>query len=428
MSAIEQFPIMLGRAAATSDDRGLKIVVDPNDINWPDITEASAGNMTIASLQRNGFAWSRWSQAAHTADLAQRPSNPMVGVHIVKYACGGISVHTKIRHLVVDGSGAWRFYQTWAQTFQAERKQSGSRRTLVYLQDNAPQLLSRSAMFSALASPPSAIQGAVAEHINQMSQYFDSVLERQLHVASKDHMETFAYSVRKFSLTHEAVTRLKARHGDLALCSPEHRQFVSAHNIGFVSTNDLICSVFWRAITRAHHALNANDPETCMMLACDMRSRIGLPPKYTGNASFPLIMNMDKGQIMRQTITDTATWIRRQINILSPEYVKQMSTVMASPEDMQRLISIFHPSNSFFSASIISGFPMFDMVDFGFGKPVHIDVPPYLTPGFSIWMPTRSTAQLAKTPTTSIDIALREDVYQLMLSDAEFGEYLEVVY
>ncbi|KAJ2742488.1 hypothetical protein GGI20_004444 [Coemansia sp. BCRC 34301] len=137
---------------------------------------------------------------------------------------------------------------------------------------------------------------------------------------------------------------------------------------------------------------------------------------------------MDKSQILRHTITDTATWIRHKVNLLSPEYARQMSAIMASPEDMQRLVSIFHPSNSFFSASVVSAFPMFDMLDFGFGKPVHIDVPPYLTPGFSIWMPTRPTAQSAKAPATSIDIALREDVYQLMLSDVEFSAYLKIVY
>ncbi|KAJ2823409.1 hypothetical protein FBU31_004293 [Coemansia sp. 'formosensis'] len=101
---------------------------------------------------------------------------------------------------------------------------------------------------------------------------------------------------------------------------------------------------------------------------------------------------------------------------------------MACPDAMQRLVSIFHPSNSFFSASIVNRFPMFDMVDFGFGKPVHIDIPPYLAPGFSIWMPMRPTAQSAKAPTTFVDIALREDVYQLLLSDAEFCRYLEVMH
>ncbi|KAJ2807216.1 hypothetical protein H4S07_003633, partial [Coemansia furcata] len=359
-----------------------------------------------------------------------RPSSPMVGVHIVRYACGGISVHTKIRHLILDGNGAWRFYSAWAKLCQEQSKVYG-KQSLVCPRDGEPLLISRSSMFSKLLTPISG-QGAeyakVVGHIDQMSQFFDRVIGRRLQASGVISADAYDYTVRKFALSHDAATRLKAVHGQLAGCSPAHKSFVRAHNITYVSTNDLVCAVFWRAITRAHYALDPSDPNTCMMLACDMRSRLGLPQTYTGNVSFPLVMHMDKSQMKQHTITDTATWIRHQLSVLSPAYVQHMSSVMACPDAMQRLVSIFHPSNSFFSASIVNRFPMFDMVDFGFGKPVHIDIPPYLTPGFSIWMPMRPTAQSAKAPTTFVDIALREDVYQLLLSDAEFCRYLEVMH
>ncbi|KAJ2697559.1 hypothetical protein H4218_003882 [Coemansia sp. IMI 209128] len=426
ISAALKFPIMLGRVVPSSDNQGLKVIVDPENLNWPDIIEASVGNMSIASLQRNGFAWSRWPRATETIDLAQRPGSPMIGVHIVRYVCGGISVHIKTRHLIVDGNGVWQFYSHWAQMCRSECKRSGGRYFNSTL-DGEPHLLSRSPLFDKLLVPPTPSHdmeaSIVAGHIDRMAQFFD-----RLHSSRAVSTGSFDYSVRKFTLTHEAATRLKAVHGQLANCSSEHMAFVLEHNITYVSTNDLACALFWRAITRAHYALNPSDPNTCMMLACDMRKRVGLPQTYTGNVSFPLVMHMERSQMQRHTLTDTATWIRQQINILSPEYFRQMSAFMARHEALQKLISMFHPSNSFFSASIVSGFPMFDMVDFGFGKPTHIDVPPYLTPGFSIWMPTRPTAQSVKAPATSIDIALREDIYQLISSDPEFGEYLEVVF
>ncbi|KAJ2257430.1 hypothetical protein GGI13_000910 [Coemansia sp. RSA 455] len=431
ISAVQQFPIMLGCAVPTSDNCGLKVVVDPDNLNWPDITEVSVSNVSIASLQRNGFAWSHWPQATYTMDLAQWPSQPMVGVHIVRYVCGGISVHIKIRHLIVDGNGAWLFYSAWARICQEACKNVGGK-FFARPPDVESLLLSRSPMFNKLLLPePSPdtehANTIFAEYIDELSQFFDRVTERSLQMSSVFSADTYDYSVRKFTLTHKAVTRLKAVHGQLANCSPEHMPFVRAHNITYVSTNDLVCSVFWRAITRAHYALDPSDPNTCMMLACDMRSRIGLPPTYTGNASFPLIMHMDKSQMQRQTITDTATWIRQRFSVLSPAYARHVYTLMACPEVMKKFVSIFHPSNSFFSASIVNGFPMFDMVDFGFGKPVHIDIPAYITPGFSLWMPTRPTAQSVKAPTTIIDIALREDIYQLIIKDAEFSKYLNVI-
>ncbi|KAJ1807204.1 hypothetical protein LPJ75_004863, partial [Coemansia sp. RSA 2598] len=39
----------------------------------------------------------------------------MFGLHIVRYACGGISLHTKVRHQIMDGNGVWRFYSVWAK-------------------------------------------------------------------------------------------------------------------------------------------------------------------------------------------------------------------------------------------------------------------------------------------------------------------------
>ncbi|KAJ2488824.1 hypothetical protein IWW37_004488 [Coemansia sp. RSA 2050] len=433
ISAALKFPILLGRVVSTSDNQGLKVAVDPDNLNWPDITEASVGNMSIASLQRNGFAWSRWPRATETIDLAQRPGNPMIGVHIVRYVCGGISVHIKTRHLIVDGNGVWRFYSYWAQICRNECKKS-ARQFFDCTQDSEPHLLSRSPVFDKVLIPPvpshdvEIADDIATEHIDRMTRFFDRLVERRLHSSSVASFGSYDYSMRKFTLTYEAATRLKAVHGQLVNCSPEHMSFVLAHNITYISTNDLVCALFWRAITRAHYALNPRDPDTCMMLACDMRKRIGLSQAYTGNMSFPLVMHMEKSQMQRHTITDTATHIRQQVNTLSPEYIRQMSAFMASPDALQKLISMFHPGNSFFSASIVSGFMMFDMVDFGFGKPTHIDIPPYLTPGFSIWMPTRPTTQSAKTPATSIDIALREDIYQLVINDSEFSEYLEVMF
>ncbi|KAJ2346684.1 hypothetical protein GGH91_002123 [Coemansia sp. RSA 2671] len=151
ISAALKSPIMLGRVVPSSDNQGLKVVVDPENLNWPDITEASVGNMSIASLQRNGFAWSRWPRATETIDLAQRPGSPMIGVHIVRYVYGGISVHIKIRHLIVDGNGVWQFYSHWAQMCRNECKKSGGR-FFDYTQNGESHLLSRSPLFDKLLS------------------------------------------------------------------------------------------------------------------------------------------------------------------------------------------------------------------------------------------------------------------------------------
>ncbi|KAJ2796406.1 hypothetical protein H4R20_005538, partial [Coemansia guatemalensis] len=119
LKAVEQFPVLLGRLVNDAD-AGWRIVVDPDDINWPLITEARARGHTIAGLQRAGFSWTQWPPETQIADLRTYDSKPMLGVHIVHYACGGISLHTKMRHQVMDGNGMWRFYHVWSSICFAE--------------------------------------------------------------------------------------------------------------------------------------------------------------------------------------------------------------------------------------------------------------------------------------------------------------------
>ncbi|KAJ1841859.1 hypothetical protein LPJ73_005983 [Coemansia sp. RSA 2703] len=160
-----------------------------------------------------------------------------------------------------------------------------------------------------------------------------------------------------------------------------------------------------------------------MMLACDVRQRIGLPLTYTGNLSFPLIMHSTKDELSSQTLTDTATCIRHRINSISSKFVHETLALMSSEQSMQKLISLFDPAHSFFSASITSGFQMFNVSDFGFGQPSHIDIPAYLTPGFSIWMPAKSSKTAI-----NVNISLRNDVFKHMAADSEFTEFVDMIH
>ncbi|KAJ2769068.1 hypothetical protein IWQ56_002695, partial [Coemansia nantahalensis] len=117
--AAQQFPTLLGRVVCDSS-AGWRVVVDPDDINWPVVTEVRTCGPTIAALKRSGFAWDAWPSETRSPDLRTLDSLPMLGVHIVHYPCGGSSLHTKVRHQVMDGNGVWRFYEIWASTSAAE--------------------------------------------------------------------------------------------------------------------------------------------------------------------------------------------------------------------------------------------------------------------------------------------------------------------
>ncbi|KAJ2226626.1 hypothetical protein H4R99_001073 [Coemansia sp. RSA 1722] len=422
--AVVQFPILLGRVVSPEQSHSgtWKVVVDPDNLNWPDITEASVGGITLASLKRARYSWKRWSRVSKIPDLCERPNLPMFGLHIVRYACGGISLHTKVRHQVMDGNGIWRFYNTWAKICydasmkpraQAANKASEapvhSRFTVHASLDSSSDLLSTE------------IQAAKSKRLDLENIFLQLVAHKRK--ANLTELEA-PWRVHKFGLSHDALFKLKQTHGNLAQCSAGHtRDFVTKHGISFVSSNDLICAIFWRAISRANAIANPDNPLTCLMLACDVRNRINVPSTYTGNLSFPLIIHMTKDMICQQTVTETATHIRHEINNITPAFVQEMLGLMSCGKTMQNLVSMFDPANSFLSASITSGFRMYEMINFGFGKPAHIDIPAYLKPGFSIWLPTRSNKTAI-----FINIALRDDVFRIMMNDEEFRTYIDLIH
>ncbi|KAJ2868565.1 hypothetical protein FB639_004866 [Coemansia asiatica] len=346
----------------------------------------------------------------------------MFGLHIVQYACGGISLHTKVRHQIIDGNGIWRFYDTWAKIcYDISMKPHVQP---VCKASEAP-VHDRFVIQAALNSASSAgTEILIAKNKRlDLEKFFMQLMAHQQKAASEAAAEygESPWRMHKFGLSHNALSKLKQTHDDLAQCSTAHiSEFVTKHGISFVSSNDLICAILWRAISRAHAVVNPENPHTCLMLACDVRHRISIPSTYTGNLSFPLIVHMTKDQINQQTVTETATHIRHEINNTTPAFVKEMLSLMSCEKSMQKLISMFDPSNAFLSASITSGFRMYEMINFGFGKAAHIDIPAYLKPGFSIWLPTRSSKTAI-----FINIALRDDVFRIMMSDMEFRSFVD---
>ncbi|KAJ1781684.1 hypothetical protein LPJ67_005390, partial [Coemansia sp. RSA 1938] len=346
IKAAHQFPVLLGHFTHTSGEWTVEI--DPRNINWPHITEARS-QCTMSVLRRSVYAWAHWPPETHMPNLVTRDGQPMLGVHIVRYACGGVSVHAKVRHMCMDGSGV----DQSVNVKDMER----------LVKDNDREIQA---------------EAEAAEYMDGVRRFLADAACYDSHIANASRDGT---KMVRFSITQDALDQLKLYYGKLSACSSRNLPYAHKHNISYVSTNDLVCSLFWRAISRAHAHLYPTDPHTCIMLACDVRHRINIPRTYGGNASFPLLIHTTKDEISQMSITDTAVYIRRHVHIVSSDFVRQTLEFMASEASMHELIQIFRPGRAFFSASVISKIAMFEMVDFGAGRPVHVDVPEYLTPG-----------------------------------------------
>ncbi|KAJ1958655.1 hypothetical protein GGI12_004676 [Dipsacomyces acuminosporus] len=427
-AAAEYSPELLGHVVPADTIGGWKIVVDPADINWPLVTEVST-KKTLASLCKANYAWKQWPQEAHVDELhtqtvankdGGRLGSPLLGLHIVRYACGGFSLHVKIRHQVMDGSAIWKFFARWAGVCNTASAIAGG---VLYAHGNGGDALcSDRSLFvmklseglSKEAIPPA---GSHTD-FTWIADFLRSVKEYHAHTARPS---AFDYGMHKFHISPESAARLKRLHGSMAGCSPHNLEYVRKQNIKQVSANDLITALFWRAITRAHLALHPADPHTGLMMASDMRRRIDLPATYSGNASYPLFCFMTKQQMAKQTLTDTATWIRHRVNGLSPEYVQYINDGFKDPDFVDCLRHFLQPASSFFAPSILARVDIYGSADFGVGTPDHVGITPYLQPGFSISFPRKQAGSI------EFNISLRDDVFKHIQSDAEFNQFITTI-
>ncbi|KAJ2759448.1 hypothetical protein H4S06_002224 [Coemansia sp. BCRC 34490] len=456
--AIQAFPILTGHIVKNSSSRWNRsergntgdrwsVVVDPNRINWPVVSECKLGDVCLAQVKDALYRWNEWPAETRMADLHTIPAQPLFGLHIVRYACGAVSIHTKMRHQVMDGNGLFRFYYAWAQMCAGVYRGSGgckSSRLSVTEYPLCDRLICASKMAAGsdawvkqapksrkatVDSASGAVANRVYRYMAKLEVFLRQLARYRRHTGGAVSLSRPpAQTTHRFSVSQAALHDLKLFYGSLASCSPRNA-FIRKHKIGYVTTNDLLLALFWRATTRAHAAINPADPHTCMSIACDIRKRIALPSTYTGNASFPLPIHLTKRMMLdTHTITDTAAYIRYHINLLSPEFSRQMSSLLASEKLLRQFATMFHPDTSFFMASALAGFPMFENLDFGSGGPAHIDIPPYLAPGFSIWLPLNPDGRTFESQCMSMNIALRDDVFEYIVCDPEFRMFVNVIY
>ncbi|KAJ1904750.1 hypothetical protein LPJ81_002314 [Coemansia sp. IMI 209127] len=441
--AIQVFPILTGHLTSRKErSHQWTVVVDSSRINWPVLSESQAAHGVFAQAMGQRFQWSQWPpETQNMVGLHSIEGQPLFGLHVVRYACGALSIHTRMRHQIMDGCGLFRFYSTWAQMC-AHIHHSGGRSPMRLSVAEYPlcdRLICASRIVGADGVTRQNIQGpkgtaapckgaAASRVFRYMAklEVFLRRLSRYRNAAAAEADPQLPAQMHRFAVSPDALRELKSRFGAVSSCT-RGTALLRRHRAGHVTTNDLLLALFWRAITRAHAKVEPSDPYTCMSIACDMRKRIAVPATYTGNASFPLPMHMAKQTMLTHSVTDTAAYIRYHVDLLSPEFARQMSALLASDKMMARLVAMFHPRTAFFMASALAAFPMYQSLDFGANMPAHIDIPPYLAPGFSIWLPSSPQDNIFRPSCILMNIALRDDVFHCVVRDPEFRTFVTVL-
>jgi hypothetical protein len=183
---------------------------------------------------------------------------------------------------------------------------------------------------------------------------------------------------------------------------------------GWISTNDAICALLWQRITMARSP--SPNKTTKLVLSSNVRSLLGLPPGYFGNAVFNAGAVLTVEEATSWNIGKIAKLIRRKLNLMGPEFVQSALNFIGSKNPGTVRCDFTGPEDFFITNW--NKFPINDM-EFGSGKPIFVGAPPFPVPGIGIAFESAINE-------LGFDICLNASEMKALLSDLVFSSYFTV--
>ncbi|KAJ2030195.1 hypothetical protein IWW57_001302 [Coemansia sp. S610] len=353
-----RFGVLLG--TLTEADGRSVLVKDHACPNRPRFEEKHV-SMAFAELERSEYAWSQWPQDLDTKDVAETAigksasSIPLISVLLVRFAeNSGAAIRVKVRHSVLDGLGFTSFMSYWSAV---TRQYRGPCDAAIELTRDRLEF-DRNLLLRAVHYSPIPVEAPTAKESDTATAEDKPNLR---------YTEPFGMHVVRFSA--QSLQRLKGNFGSASAC---------------LSMNDVLSVLLWRSFTRA----STVSMHTRILLACDVRKRIDLSPVYMGNASFPLQLNITRSQLLDRPLSEGAQLIRNSVSSVDTDHVRKCLQMLERNTPILGADEWGVDKSTFFCCTNCSRFGFYD-TDFGCGNPEKVMTPHYLTPGFSIWLPTK---------------------------------------
>ncbi|KAJ2742900.1 hypothetical protein GGI20_004141 [Coemansia sp. BCRC 34301] len=387
--ATRRFSVLLGFLQQV--DGRTVLVEDNSQPNIPRFEEKHV-DMEFSDLKRTEYAWSQWPQGLNTRDAVEAATNksflcaPLISVLLVRFGGNsGVAMRVKIRHSILDGLGFTSFMSYWCEV---TRRYRGPCHAVVDLASHRLEF-DRSLLFCAAQYSPTA-----AEMPKTKGDAAD--LNKSAPV-----QETGPFGMHAVRFSAQCLQRMRSDFG-----SPT----------ASVSVNDVLSVLLWRSFTRASSA----SARTRIMLACDIRKRIELSPQYMGNASFPLQLSIERNQLLDRPLREGAQIIRSCVSHVDVEYIRQCLRMLEHNKPILGADEWDTDKSTFFCCTNCSRFGFYE-TDFGCGTPDKVLIPDYLTPGFSIWLPTKDAGGI------DVVISMLNSVFDTFRLDRELLEYGQIV-
>ncbi|KAJ2871949.1 hypothetical protein GGH93_004424 [Coemansia aciculifera] len=385
-----RFSVLLGTLAQV-DGRSV-LVEDHSRPNKPRFEEKHV-KTEFSELERSEYAWSQWPQDLDTRDVAETATNksamcaPLISVLLVRFSGNsGVAIRVKVRHSVLDGLGFTSFMSYWSVV---TRQYRGPCSAVIEMTRDRLEF-DRNLLLHAVNYPSTVADIHTADNHDTIASKDSTTLQAT---------EPSSMHVIRFSA--QSLQRMR-------------RDFGSAS--ASVSVNDVLSVLLWRSFTRA----SSPSAHTRILLACDVRKRINLSPLYMGNASFPLQLNIARDRLLGRPLSEGAQLIRNSVSHVDTGYIRECLEMLEHNKPILGAGEWDVDKSTFFCCTNCSRFGFYD-TDFGCGTPEKVMIPHYLTPGFSIWLPTKDAGGI------DVVISMSGSSFDSLCIDKELLEYSQII-
>ena len=175
-----------------------------------------------------------------------------------------------------------------------------------------------------------------------------------------------------------------------------------------ISNNDILTACFWKALVQAR--IHNKMESTMLGLFANARKAFGLPNEYFGNGVTLLCQRFNTEDFVKMSLESIALKIRELYNKLTKDFVIDLVNWLV---DEKKSTNGFMPACNFngdMLVSSIANIPLYN-IDIGYGKPVHLMVPPLVLPGIMWVFPNSRKNGL------HVEFSLEEDEMTSFLND-----------
>ncbi|KAJ2808804.1 hypothetical protein H4R20_000624 [Coemansia guatemalensis] len=411
--AADYYPMLLGRPAVNHDGKAV-IVVDPDNINMPDIAEVFVdhpiesfietsksdvkGGKDIRFFNKHKFYES--SGVARLPHATYNQDDAAAIVRVIRFKNNDyVALYIALTHVLFDGTGATIFFNHWAE-YSRNIDTAGYR----------------------LETPPVNDRSVVRE-------YFDKVTATD---------PPFLKHMKECSATPPMAS--PANIAPILMATPDMPGFEQQHllhisaakleqlrqDVDKSQTTNLVLAAL---LTKSMALVNMKEfkvaPKwTYVMFPFDCRQRTEIPAKFSGNLSVSAIAPLDSRFVLDGSYKDIALAIKDHCSKTTSDYAK--STILTIEKELHILyqagISLRNSHDtSYVGLTNLRYMPLYT-IDFGYGGPELLSCDYYIRDGMMRIYPNKQDG--------GIDLVMNynDKLFQHLDESSDLLQYADVIY